>query len=35
MCSNDASFGVTEIAGSVFVTMSRYTVKNFFSPVRY
>ena len=35
MCSSDESCGVAETAGSVFVTVSMYTVKNFFNPVRY
>ena len=29
VCNSDASLGVAEIAGSVFVTVSRYTVNNF------
>ena len=35
VCNSDASLGVAETAGSVFVTVSRYTVNNFFCPMRY
>ena len=35
VCKSDASLGVAETACYVFVTVSRYAVNIFFSPVRY
>ena len=35
VCNSDTSLRVAETAGSVFVTVSRYTVNKFFSPVKY